>query len=297
MSRKARTRAAAAALLALVAGGTLAFGRLGGTYAIFSAETENQNAVAQGSWIPAPTAGSISIGGAGNGQAVMNWTAGGLASSPSPNPVSGQKILFADGGSGASAACPGGTYSTTADTIGNGTTQTDSLTGSPFTDWWCYQVMSTSASNWTAGPSTFGAVRPLVPTSVAFSGNGNGNLDTGDRIVITFNQNVSLSGGPSGVCTDATNNRIAIGYSTCAAGTQGTVGTVTGLAFIKKTAGLGATIVAAGNQITATLTTNGKNVTTQAGEVFTAGSADVASTGGWTACTVGACQPSPSGSF
>lgn len=297
MSRKARTRAAAAALLALAAGGILAFGQMSGTFAIFSAETENQNAVAQGSWIPGPTAGSISIGGTGNSQAVMNWTAGGFAAAPSPNPVSGQKILFADGGSGASASCPGGTYSTTADTIGNGTTQSDSLTGSPFTDWWCYQVMSTSASNWTAGPSTFGAVRPLVPTSVTFSGNGNGNLDTGDSIVITFNQNVSLSGGPTGVCTDATNNAIAIGYSTCAAGTQGTVGTVTGFSFVKRTGGIAATITAVGNQITVVVTGSSKSVTTQAGEVFTAGSADVASTGGWTACTVGACQPSPSGSF
>lgn len=297
MNRKARTRAAAAALLALVACGILAFGQFSGTFAIFSAETENQADVAQGSWIPAPAAGSIAIGGTGNSQAVMSWTAGGAASTPSPNPVTGQKVLFADGGGNASANCPSGTYPTTADTIGNGTTNSDALTGSPFTDWWCYQVMSTSAGSWTAGPATFGAVRPLVPLSVTFSGDGNGNLGSGDQIVITFNQNVSLSGSPSGVCTDATNNTIAIGYSSCSAGTHGSVGTVTGLSFIKFTTGLSATITASGTTITATVTSSGKSVATQAGESFTAGPADIASTGGWAACTVAACQPSPSGSF
>ncbi|MGH3001018.1 MAG: hypothetical protein ACRDNM_17130, partial [Gaiellaceae bacterium] len=215
MSRQARRWAAAAALTLLLAGGALAFGQVTGTFAIFTADTENPNAAANGSWIPAasaPGSGSNAvIGGTGNGQAVLNWTSGHSAGTPSPNPVTGQAVAFLDGGSTASANCTG-TYGSPV-ALGFAIT-TDTLTGTPFTDWWCYEVYSTSTSsgNWTSDPYVLTAVRPLVPTQVQFAGNGDGNLSSGDTIVITFNQNVSLSGSPVDVCTEQT-NVIAIGVS------------------------------------------------------------------------------------
>ena len=52
MSQKARNWAAAAASIALLAGGALAYGQVSGTFAIFTAETENPNSTFNGSWIP-----------------------------------------------------------------------------------------------------------------------------------------------------------------------------------------------------------------------------------------------------
>lgn len=292
MSRGARRWAAAAALL-LTAGGALAFGQVTGTFAVFNAVSENQNNVLVGGWVPEPSGTGSAVGSSPYTTASLSWTPG-AGTNP---PESGQTLKYHDGGSGASASCPSPgdpTYSSVS-SPGLGVNSA-SVTGANFTDWWCYEINSVDG-NWTTDYVAFPAVRLLVPVSVAASGNGNGNLDNGDSIVITFNQNVSLSGGPTGICTDATNNAIAIGITSCAAGTQGTVGTITGLGFVKKTGAITATITAAGNQITVGVTSNSRNVTVGAGATFTAGPADIASTGGWTACTAAACQPTPSGSF
>ena len=324
MSRRVRTWAATAAFAALVAGGALAFGQVSGTFAIFTAETENPNAVFQGGWIPAPTTSSISIGGTGNLQAVMTWALGSWTGTGS-NPQTGDKILFADGGSNSSASCPGGTYGTTSDTITNTTTLTDSLTGSPNTDWWCYQVVATSATVWTSQPATFSAVRPLVPTGIATANGGSsGTMDSGDTITITYDNNnnepVSYSGGNVFVCAYAGSGGtgwIVIGDSSVAGGSTNngacngsgsgdtaTIGKISGVSVISTRLFYGSTVTPSGSTVRVTLGNaggsgaNSRTNVTGTGTFTPAGATVTATTGGWTQCTTGStCTPSSSMSF
>jgi len=325
----ARRWVAAAALLLLVAGGALAYGQTSGTFAIFSAETENPNAVFQGGWIPAPTTSSIAIGGTGNLKAVMAWALGTWTGSGS-NPQTGDNVLFADGGSNTSASCPGGTYGTTADTINNTTTLTDSLTGAPVTDWWCYQVIATSSGTWTSQAATFTAVRPLVPTALTTANVGtSGRMDQSDTITIKYdlNQNepVSYSGGNVFVCAyqgGSGTGWIVIGDSSVAGGSTtnaacsgsgsgdtATIGKISGITVTLSGAGTsrlfyGSAVNASTSTIAVTLGTAGGSGTNAyatvsgTGTFIAAGSAVTATTGGWTQCTTaGTCTPSQAMSF
>ena len=325
----ARRWVATAALLLLVAGGALAYGQTSGTFAIFTAETENPNAVFQGGWIPAPTTSSIVIGGTGNLQAVMTWALGTWTGTGS-NPQTGDNVLFADGGSNTSASCPGGTYGTTADTINNTTTLTDSLTGTPNTDWWCYQVIATSSGTWTSQPATFTAVRPLVPTALTTANGGtSGKMDQNDTITIQYDSNqnepVSYSGGNVFVCAYAGasgSGWIVIGDSSVAGGSttnsacsgsgSGDTATIGKISNITVTmGGSGSSRLFYGSSVTPSTSTiqvklgtaggNGTNAiaTVTGNGTFTpAGSAVTATTGGWTQCTTAStCTPSQTMSF
>ena len=304
MSPRARTWAAAA-LLALVAGGALAFGQLSGTFAIFTADTENQNSALEGSWIPAPSGLSASIGGSGNSQAVLNWTSGASAGSPSPNPVTGQTLLYADGGSGSSASC--GSYSSFA-SLG-AAVATDTITGTQFTDWWCFEIQSTSTSattsgSWTSAPVAFATVQALVPTSIVFNhaAAANGKIDIGDSIVITFNQAVNTSSVSvnSGICQvkgTSSNGYVIIGFSgTCSSGASYGIGKITGITVGKTGSASASASWSAGNTVlTVTATSGGQNVAT--GGTFVAATAIQASAGSPSVCTAAACTLTPSGSF
>lgn len=294
MSRKARTRAAAAAVLLLVAGGALAFGQVSGTFAIFTSETVNQNAVAQGSCIPAPTVSSSAVGGTGQSQAVLTWVSGASAGSPSPNPVTGQTLLYADGGSGASASC--GSYSSFK-SEGAGTT-TDTVTGTNFTNWWCFEIQSTSASastsgSWTSSASAFTAVRLFVPTAVTLSNTGThaGQIEQGDTIAIDFNQAPSAPGGTFTVAASNSAGTITIG----------SIGTISGLTITASRSYTASTATVSGN--TLTVAVNGGNgasgkptpVTGLPG-TFT-GTGTYTSSGGQSVCTAAACTVLTSGGF
>ena len=284
MSRKARTRAAAAALLALVAGGILAFGGFGGTYAIFSAETENQNAVAQGSWIPpiATTASSL-VGSSPYNQAQLSWTLGSIP--PSGNPITGYSLEYADGGSGGSASCGSyGSFSTPS-------ASPVSVTGTNLADWWCFRIHATSASLWTSATQTFTAQRLFVPTSVVFSNAGGtaGSIEKGDTIAITFNQAPSNPGTIT-VSTSSGTGTITVG----------SVGTITGLTIGANRTYDASTSSVAGSTLTITIGATGNGVSTHSTNVsgtgtFTGGS--FTASGGTNLCTAAACQVSTSGSF
>jgi hypothetical protein len=193
---------AVGALLLLVAGGALAYGQVSGTFAIFTAETENQNALAKGSWIPVPS-GATSTNPTASPWITehLAWTSGNSTASPSPNPVTGQTILYASGGSGTSASCPSiGSYTSFKTEAANATT--DNLTGSDVDNWWCFAVYSTSASgttsgSWTSGSVTFTARRIFRATGLSQndgSGTGTDIVGNTDMIVLTFNQNATLTG-------------------------------------------------------------------------------------------------------
>ena len=233
MNRKARRWAAAAALILLVAGGALAFGQLSGTFAIFNAETENQNAVFNGSWIPAPSGGTSSLNGSPYATEHLAWASGHSAATPSPNPVTGQTIYYADGGTGASASC--GTYGAFSTTTAAATTA--DVTGTNLSHWWCFEVYSTSAAattsgTWTSGVTTFSAVRIFVVT--AFDQHNVTTTNTarnGDQIVLTFNQNRGAWNGGNGAALVRFCNTgkilISTSATTCAT-TAPNLGTITG---------------------------------------------------------------------
>ena len=133
----ARRWVAAAAMLLLVAGGALAYGQTSGTFAIFTAETENPNAVFQGSWIPpiASTTSSLVTSGSYN-QVQLSWTLGTIP--PSGHPITGYSVEYADGGSTGSASCGSyGAFSTPS-------SSPTSLTGTNISDWWCFRIHATS---------------------------------------------------------------------------------------------------------------------------------------------------------
>lgn len=307
MSRKARTRAAVAAIVLLVAGGALTYGQATGTLAIFTAETENPNTAALGGWIPAPSAAASSLTGSTPwSQEHLAWTSGNSAASPSPNPVTGQTILYADGGSGASASC--GSYSSFSTTTAAATTA--DVTGTNLADWWCFEVQSTSTSAttsgaWTSDVVTFTPRQILVPVSVAMANNGGtaSRPDTNDTIIITFNQNINTpTANHFCLVNSGSNDVIFIGDTrasgTCAATDTYTIGKITGLTASGSIGALAESVSVSGRVLTITISANGNKNATFSSPVFVSGTGVTAITGSQTACVSTAspdCTVSPTG--
>ena len=84
----------------------------------------------------------------------------------------------------------------------------------------CEQIVSTSASSWTAS-ATVGGQAGLVATSVVITNATSGQLKTNDTIVVTYNQKPTITtpgGGTNGVCEawDASGNvTLYVVYQTC----------------------------------------------------------------------------------
>jgi len=289
---------AVAAALALVAGIVLAVAHATGAFALFSAETENAGTVA-GGWIPPPTGLSSSVGGGSNSQAALSWTSGHSASQPSPNPVTGQQLQIADGGTGASASC--GSYADEGAALSaTATSANDSGGALPVADWWCYRMVSTSASAWTTS-ADFAPVRLLVPLSVVFSGNGNGKLDNTETITITFDQPVASVAINKGICQvkgTAANGFVILGFTgTCRSTSAYSIGKISGIT-VGKTGSSTASVSVSGAVVTIKATAGGQNVT--ADGTFVTAAAVTGSGGSPAACTSASaptCTVGPSGGF
>jgi hypothetical protein len=296
VNRQARRWAAAAALILLLAGAALAFGQVTGTFAIFSAETENQNAVFNGSWIPAPSAATSSLNGTPWATEHLAWTSGNSAASPSPNPVTGQTIYYADGGAGASASC--GSYSSFSTTTAAATTA--DVTGTNLSHWWCFEVFSTSTAattsgTWTSDVATFTPRQILVPLTVTMVDNGGSTrMQTGDQVKIVFNQAVNV---PTANRFCAVNNGAAdvifIGDTrttgTCAATDTYTIGKITGVTISASTTSLTesvtrSTTTLTNDTLTIQLTAGTTSTETTGTAIFTGASGVTAVTGSQTQC-------------
>ncbi len=288
--RRRRVAAAAAALLSL--GYSFATGGVPGVGAVFTADTENSDAVASGGWIPGPSTLSDAVGGAANDQRTLAWTSGASAASPSPNPVTGQTLMAADGGSGSSASC--GSYSALTTVSAATTSYADSAGAAA--DWWCYEVLSTSDGPWTSDAVAFSPVRLFVPISVTL-GNGGGTLgksENGDTITITYNQDVSVKG------TVAVHVCRKQGLITIGGGCNGTpsIGEVTGVTVSTNNGYTGSTISASGPTIVITLQNQSGLSNVAGGGAFVASGTKVtAAADGTNVCGGSACQPTSSGSF
>jgi hypothetical protein len=258
VSRTARTRAAVAALVLLVAGGALTFGQVSGTFAIFNAEVENQSNVLAGGWVPAPSGTASAVPTSSPYQQVaLTWTAG---ANP---PVTGQNILYADGGSGASASC--GSYSSFSSPAAG--VASSSVTGTNISDWWCFEITS-SATTWTTDPVTFVPRRILVPTSVTLinkAGQTASTMEAGDSIKIIYNQAVNVG---ATVTVNSCTNTIVIGG---ACGGTGTIGTITGFTNIAHARTFTNSTITGSGTATVTITLVGAQTTTvTGGGTFTA---------------------------
>lgn len=258
----ARRWVAAAALLLLVAGGALAYGQMSGTFAIFTAETENPNAVFQGSWIPPIASATSSLVTSGSfNQVQLSWTLGTIPSSG--NPITGYSVEYAPGGSGGSASC--GTYGS----FSTPASSPVSVTGTDISQWWCFRIHATSATVWTSATVAFTPRRILVPTSVTLNNKTGGTLGTmeaGDTITVNYNQAVSVSGT---VAVNSCTNTVVIGG---ACGAVGSIGTITGFTSIAHSRTFANSTIAGSGTSTLTITLVGVQTTgITGGGTFTAG--------------------------
>jgi len=178
---------------------------VGSTSALFNGETKNAGSGFAGGWVGAPSAASVSALGY---DMSLAWTVG------THGPVTGQQLYGLNNGTDSD--CSGAVYgllttlasaSTAAYTDANrGTLATDG-------DWFCYQLVSTSATVWTAPLALSAAQLGLVTSAVAI-GNGGGTanrIQANDTITLTFNQRSNIGTGAIKVCVFGTQRTILLG--------------------------------------------------------------------------------------
>ena len=166
----------------------LSTGIVGSTLAIFNGETQNAASSFAGGWIDAPSA--LTAGASGYDVA-LGWTPG------THGPVTGQTLNGVNNGTNSN--CTGAAYAFVA-TLGSAiATYTDSSRGNAGNNgnWFCYQLVSTSATVWTAQASKPLQVG-LATTGIAIANVGTDNsVDAGDTITLTFNQKTNLAASGS----------------------------------------------------------------------------------------------------
>jgi hypothetical protein len=222
------------AALAIVILGAIALalstGIVGTTSALFNGETQNAGSSFAGGWVAAPSAFTATPSGY---DVSLGWT-------PGVQSVTGQKVNGVDNGTNPD--CTGAAYGLVS-TLASATTATytDGSRGNASNNgnWFCYQLLSTSATVWTA--QALKAVQiGLVANAISTANAGTtcagsaapvtGKTNCNDTITITFNQKPILPASPIKVCVWATGT-IVIGdtQATCAASTDAySVGKLTG---------------------------------------------------------------------
>lgn len=197
MKDNALRRAVGAAIILAAAALLLGNNVIGSTLALFNGETSNTNSAFAGGWVGAPSAATATASGYDVGFA---WTPG------THGPVTGQQLFGVD--NGPSSNCTGAAYTLLA-TLASASTAayTDASRGTLANDgnWFCYQLVSTSATSWTA-PLPFAAMQlGLVTTAVQITNVGTANrIEKNDTIKLTFNQRTNLGTGNIKVCVYTT---------------------------------------------------------------------------------------------
>lgn len=261
--RRAVTACIALAVLSLV----LSNGVIGNTFALFNAETQNANSTFAGGWVGAPSAATATATGY---DVALGWTAG------THGPVTGQQLWGVDNTTNSN--CTGAAYSQltvspawTASTA----SYTDPSRGTATNngDWYCYQLLSTSGTNWTAPLSLPAIQLGLVTTAVQITNGGTAKvIEKNDIIKLTFNQRTNLAAGTIKVCA-YTSGVVLLGDSAGGAGCNvdtdtdsvgkiavagatipGIIGFRTSTLAVSTTAPWTATITLAGTNSTVTMT-------------------------------------------
>jgi hypothetical protein len=192
------------AALAIVILGAIALalstGIVGTTSALFNGETQNAGSSFAGGWVAAPSSFNATPSGY---DVSLGWT-------PGVQSVTGQKVNGADNGTNPD--CTGAAYGLIS-TLASATTATysDASRGTALNNgnWFCYQLLSTSATVWTA--QALKAVQiGLVANAISTANAGStcagsaapvtGKTNCNDTITITFNQKPILPASPIRVC-------------------------------------------------------------------------------------------------
>jgi hypothetical protein len=195
-------RAVGASAVLAIAALLLGNGTIGSTSALFNGETKNAGSGFAGGWVDPPTAASANALGY---DMSLAWTPG------THGPVTGQQLYGVDNGT--SSNCTGAAYALIATMASAGTAAyTDSSRATLGTDgdWFCYQLVSTSATAWTA-PVALPATQIGLATSAVSITNGNGSIAAGDTITLTFNQKTNLTTASLKVCVFSATKTILLG--------------------------------------------------------------------------------------
>lgn len=216
-----RRRARLSLLVVAFLGVLMVVPRAAGTRALLAASLRNPAASYGTAALYAPTALTATASGH---DVALGWTAG----------RNGNGYTVAGVANGASSDCTAASYGTIGTT--SGTSYTDTGRFSPQGTWWCYRATTTYGA-WTsvtANPTRATRIGFFVDTAVLSNGGGLASLDTGDQIVLTFNQPVATASGPTAtetVCTTLL-GPIYIGSATtsgsCSASEAPSIGTLTG---------------------------------------------------------------------
>lgn len=301
MKRKALRRASALCIMLISVSLLISGLPVGGAFAFLDGETVNAGSVFAGGWIGPATAASATASGYDTSLA---WTPG------TQGPVTGQQLYGVDNTT--TSNCTGVTYSLLATLASASTaTYTDSNRGSTANgDWYCYELLSTSASSWTAATALPAVQLGLVATAISLT-NGNGTIANGDTIKITFNQKTTVAAGTVKVCGWAgtgTAGSIVIGDTAAgncaAAGDAYSIGKITNIAVGTTRTYLTSTAaVSASAPWTVTITLAGSSgSSTESGTAKFTPSTTVkssATTDQATACTAATtnCQPTTTSTF
>ena len=304
MRRRALRRAIGLCTVLITASLLLSGVPVGSTFAFLDGQTQNVGSVFAAGWIGAPTGATATVSGYDVG---FTWTPG------TDGPVTGQKLSGVDHTTNAN--CTSVTYASLA-TLASATTSsyTDSNRGSTANgDWYCYQLLSTSAWSWTAPLNLPALQLGLAATGLSIANAGtSGTIEDNDTITVTFNQQTTLTAGTTvKVCAWAgspTAGSIVIGdtVGNCtASGDAYSVGRLTNIAVGTTRTFLTSTIsaVASSAPWTATITLAGSSgSSTESGTAKFTSSTSVksaATTDQATACTATTtnCQPSTTSTF
>jgi hypothetical protein len=290
------------AALAIVILGAIALalstGIVGTTSALFNGETQNAGSSFAGGWVAAPSSFTATPSGY---DVALAWT-------PGVQSVTGQKVIGVDNGTNPD--CTGAAYSPVA-TLASATTATytDSSRGTASNNgnWFCYQLVSTSATVWTAQAAQAAQIG-LATTGIAIANVGTDNsVNAGDTITLTFNQRTNLAASGSLKVCVRTIGKIIIGSTAGGANcsdTDGyTIGVINGVTIgTARTYGSSTYATRTSAPWTVTITIGGTNTSTYAGTgVFTPAATILSSatTHQATMCTSTAstCQPTTTTHF
>jgi hypothetical protein len=220
------------ALVAAAVAVTFGGGATPGTFAVFNGETENTGSTFAGGWVGVPNSPAATVSG---NNVSLTWTPG------THGPVTGQQLYGVDNGTNSN--CTGAAYALLA-TLASATTSTYTDgrgTSSNGGNWFCYKLVSTSATVWT-GETALSAVQLGLAATALSSANGgahcslspaptSGKVDCNDTLSITFNQKPLLPAGPIAVCVWSSGS-IVIGDSSptscVSSAATSTVGVLTG---------------------------------------------------------------------
>lgn len=183
---------------------------LGDTLALFNGETQNAGSTFAGGWVDAPAGPTATASGY---DTALTWTPG------THGPVTGQQLVGVDNST--SSNCTGAAYALLATMASASTaTYTDANRANLSNDgnWFCYAMVSTSATVWTA-QTAFPALQiGLAATAVTTANNAHANrIDNSDTITITFNQRTNVGTANIRMCVWASGS-IVLGDTTGSCG-------------------------------------------------------------------------------